>query len=254
MEYRTIFDKIPDEFDKYRPRYSKELFDFLIDYANINERTDVLELGPGTGQATDYILNTGCNYLGIELGKNFYKKMIDKYGRYNNFSIINDDFITHKFDKKFDMIYSAATIQWINEKIAFSKTYELLKDGGILAMMLTIDDYKTPNESLYNEIQEIYNKYFKPKVKYQDMKEPFDYTHATDYGYIDFEKYVFNGKRELNADEFVEYSKTHVTHIILEEPYRSKFFDGIRKVILKYNNKIVINESYVLYTAKKKGK
>ena len=126
MDFRKIFDTIPEQFDKFRPRYSKELFDYLIDYANIGPSKDVLEIGPGTGQATDPILNTGCNYNSIELGKNLYEMMKKKYGEFPNFNIVNDDFITHDYDnKKFDLIYSAATIQWIPEDIAFSKTFNL---------------------------------------------------------------------------------------------------------------------------------
>ncbi len=64
------------------------------------------------------------------------------------------------------MIYSAATIQWIPEKIAFSKTFELLNPGGTLAMMLTKSDYKTPNEALYQSIQRVYSQYFKPETAY----------------------------------------------------------------------------------------
>ena len=30
MEYRKVFDTIPEQFDKFRPRYSPELFDFFI--------------------------------------------------------------------------------------------------------------------------------------------------------------------------------------------------------------------------------
>ena len=60
MEFRKVFDTIPDKFDKYRVRYSQELFDSLIEYAGIGPGKTVLELGPGTGQATDPILNTGC--------------------------------------------------------------------------------------------------------------------------------------------------------------------------------------------------
>ena len=67
-----------------------------------------------------------------------YAKMKEKYGNRQNFHIVNDDFITHDFGgQKFDMIYSAATIQWIPEDVAFGKTFELLKPGGVLAMMLT---------------------------------------------------------------------------------------------------------------------
>ncbi|WP_243143578.1 hypothetical protein [Pseudobutyrivibrio xylanivorans] len=63
MEYRKVFDTIPEQFDKYRPRYSKELFDYLISSANIGTGKSVLELGPGTGQATEPILNTEVPFL-----------------------------------------------------------------------------------------------------------------------------------------------------------------------------------------------
>ena len=75
MEFRKIFDTIPEQFDKYRPRYSAELFASLIEYAEIDASKSVLELGPGTGQATDPILNTGCDYNAIELGEHLYEKM-----------------------------------------------------------------------------------------------------------------------------------------------------------------------------------
>ena len=123
MEFRKVFDTIPEQFDKYRPRYSAELFADLIEYAEVGPGKSVLELGPGTGQATDPILNTGCDYNAIELGENLFEMMKHKYGQYPNFSIVNDDFITHDFGhQKFDMIYSAATIQWIPEEIAFGQT------------------------------------------------------------------------------------------------------------------------------------
>ena len=53
MEFRKVFDTIPEQFDKYRPRYSVELFSELIRYAQITPDKSVLEIGPGTGQATD---------------------------------------------------------------------------------------------------------------------------------------------------------------------------------------------------------
>ncbi|MBP5295227.1 MAG: methyltransferase domain-containing protein, partial [Lachnospiraceae bacterium] len=141
MDPRKIFDTIPEQFDRYRARYSPELFQDLIAYAEVGPGKDVLELGPGTGQATDPILATGCNYHAIELGEHLFEVMKRKYGAVPNFEIVNDDFITHDFDdEKYDMIYSAATIQWIPEETAFPKTFALLKPGGMLAMFLTRRD------------------------------------------------------------------------------------------------------------------
>ncbi|MCR5419170.1 MAG: methyltransferase domain-containing protein [Lachnospiraceae bacterium] len=250
MEFRRVFDTIPEQFDKYRVRYSSEVFDSIIEYAKIGPGRSVLELGPGTGQATEPVLNTGCDYHAIELGENLYAKMVEKYGHLANFSIVNDDFITHDFgDEKFDMIYSAATIQWIPEQIAFSKTFELLKPGGTLAMILCIGDYKTPNEKLYAKIQKVYDEYFKPDTVYE--YGGFRYQAATEYGYTDFEKREFYAVREMELEDYVAFCGTHCDHIVLSEPYRSRFYEGIREAVIQEGGKVVFNDTYVLYLAKK---
>ncbi len=252
MDYRKVFDLIPEQFDRYRPRYSRELFDDLIAYSGIGPGKSVLELGPGTGQATDPILDTGCDYCAIELGEHLFAKMLEKYGARPNFRIVNDDFVTHDFgDRRFDLIYSAATIQWIPERIAFPKTLSLLRPGGTLAMMLSLQDYRTPNEALYRRIQEVYGAYFRPAVPYSRMKEPFDYTHAADYGYVDFRRREYHGKRVLTADEYVAFSGTHCDHLVIPEPYRSKFFEGLRSAVLEAGNRIEFLDTYVLYLARK---
>lgn len=250
MEFGKVFDTIPHQFDRYRPRYCKNLFDDLITFAEIGPKKTVLELGPGTGQATDPILGTGCDYHAIELGEHLAAMMKKKYGAYPNFHILQDDFITHDFGgQTFHLIYSAATIQWIPEDIAFSKTFDLLKPGGTLAMMLTKMDYKTPNETLFYKIQEVYAAYFKPEIEYPHGA--FNYTNASHYGYTDFEKREYGGKRELTADEYVAYAGTHCDHLVIPEPYRSRFFSGLREAVLEAGNKIVFHDTFVLFLARK---
>lgn len=251
-EIRRIFDTIPDRFDRYRPRYSAELFASLIEYAGIGPGRRVLEIGPGTGQATDPILETGCDYLAVELGEQLCEKMKEKYGRFPNFRIVCDDFITHDFEEgTFDAIVSAAAIQWIPEEIAFSKTFRLLKPGGTLAMMLTRGDYRTPDEALYQKIQKVYAEWFRPETEYKDMHPPFRYENAPKYGFVGFEKREFIGKRVLTADEYVSYCGTHGDHLVIPEPYKSRFFDGLREAVLEAGNRIVFLDTHVLYLARK---
>jgi SAM-dependent methyltransferase len=250
MEFRKIFDTIPEQFDRFRPRYSPELFEYLIHHTEIGPGKSVLEIGPGTGQATDPILQTGCDYHAIELGERLCAKMKEKYDRFPNFHIVNDDFITFDFgQQRFDMVYSAATIQWIPEEIAFSKTFELLNPGGVLAMMLTRSDYKTPNEELYEEIEKQYDLYYKPDIPY--THGGFRYTAAPEYGYTDVEKREFFGKRTMNAEEYVAFSGTHCTHIVIPEPIREKFFQGLHDAVEESGGRIVFNDTYILYLTKK---
>ncbi|MCR5311591.1 MAG: methyltransferase domain-containing protein [Lachnospiraceae bacterium] len=249
-EFRRVFDTIPDRFDKFRPRYSDELFTFLNDKAGIGPNKRVLEIGPGTGQATEPVLRTGCEYHAIELGEHLYRKMKEKYGKLPNFNIVNDDFITHDFgDMKFDMIYSAATIQWIPEEIAYAKTFDLLKPGGTLAMMLTRSEYRSDNETLYAKIQALYDEFYKPDITYKHGK--FNYTAAPDYGYSDVEQFEFKGQRTFNAEEYVEFSGTHCDHIVIPDPIRTEFFSKLKSAVLDAGDRIVFNDTYVLYLTKK---
>lgn len=249
-EFRLIFDTIPEQFDRYRTRYCLELFAGLIDYAGITPESSVLELGPGTGQATEPVLETGCDYHAIELGEHLYDKMVENYGWLPNFSIVNDDFITHDFgEQRFDMIYSAATIQWIPQDIAYSKTFSLLKPGGTLAMMRTRGDYRTPNEELYDRIQEVYSAYFRPEVPYVHGK--FDYTAAPAYGFTEVEKQEYHSTREYDAEGYVAYCGTHCDHLVIPEPMKTEFFNGLRNAVLEAGNRIVFYDTHILYLTRK---
>ena len=184
MDFRITFDRIPEKFDKYRPRYCDELFKEIITVCDLNSSKDVLEIGPGTGQATEPILKTDCNYKAIELGKNFTEYIKKKYENYSNFHIVNDDFETYDFgNERFHLIYSAATIQWITEEIAFAKVYKLLKPGGIFAMFMTRSDEKSANEELYKMIDDVYKVHLTVRQKYNCKVQ---YENIVNYGFINY--------------------------------------------------------------------
>ena len=245
---RLAFDKITDIFDKWRCRYSQELFDYIIETSGLDKSKKCLEIGPGTGQATDFALQTGCDYTAIELGGNLTMFMKDKYAKYPNFNIVNADFETYEFPKNsYDLVYSAAAIQWIREDIAYSKCAQMLKNGGYLAMFFTRGDYRTPNPKLYASIQKIYDKHFKPANPYTCK---FNYENGTNYGLDYIGKKEFYGRREFTADEYIEYIHTHSDHTAIDEACRELFFEGIRNAIVEYGNRIIFFDTYVLHLYK----
>jgi len=250
MDFRKTFDTIPEQFDKWRPRYCKELFDTVITQSNVNPSSSVLEIGPGTGQATEPFLKTGCNYLSIELGENFVEFNKEKFKSYNNFHIINDDFETYDFGfQKFDLIFSAATIQWIPENIGFPKVFDLLKRGGTLAMFMTRTDQKTPNGILYDEIQKVYKEHFYVDTAYKCKLE---YENVVNYGFVDLKYCDWKETKIYTADEYVEYlGSTQIGHITLREPYKTKFYKGVHDVIEKHGGKITLENTIALYLTKK---
>lgn len=253
MDIRKIFDTIPIEFDKWRPRYCDELFTDLIEYANLDSQKAALEVGLGTGQATEPILKTGCSYQAIELGENFVEYTKDKFSSYNNFRIINADFETYDFGSdRFDLLFSAAAFQWIPEKIGYSKAYNILKSNGTFAMFMMSPDIQPgggyTDEFLYSEIQKVYAEYFYPETNYTCN---LDYDARAKYGFTDLECRYYYKTREYNADDYVSLIGTHSDHLALHEPYKSKFYAGIRDAILNAGNNIVLYDKITLYLARK---
>ena len=95
FDQRLVFDTPPELFDKWRVKYSQELFDHIVKKCGLNSKKKCLEIGPGTGQATDFALETGCDYCAIELGANLADLLKEKFDKFENFKVINADFETY---------------------------------------------------------------------------------------------------------------------------------------------------------------
>ena len=252
MDFRQIFDTIPEQFDRWRPRYCAELFADLIDYAQLGHGKSVLEIGPGTGQASEPILQTGCDYLAIELGANLTAFMEKRFCSYDNFRIVNADFETHQFRAdQFDLVYAATAFQWIPEQIGYPKAYDILKPGGAFAMFLTLPDPRSgggyTDEPLYSQIQEVYTKYFRPETAYTCH---LDYDGRDQYGFTDLERREYPRTRHYSADDYVSLIATHSDHLTLAEPNKSKFYEGIREVIHQAGG-ITLYDKITMYLARK---
>lgn len=249
MDFRKTFDRIPEEFDKYRPRYREEVFQELAVVCGLNPDKKVLEIGPGTGQATEPVLKTGCDYTAIELGENFACFLNDKFSSYPNFRVINGDFETWEFEENtYDLVYSAATIQWIPEKTAFTKTFQMLKPGGYLAMFMTRSDEASCNPDLWAEINQVYEKYFRVKQRYNCKM---DYMNALHYGFINLIQKEWKNDRVVDAETYISWISTHCEHITLEEPYKTNFYAGIREAFKNAGDRMVIIDTIPLYMVQK---
>lgn len=78
-----------------------------------------------------------------------------------------------------------------------------------------------------------------------------NYENTVYYGFDNVEYKEWKNVRKLNADEYIRYISTHCEHITLEDPYKSDFYAGIRKAVVKAGNKIVIIDTIPLYLVRK---
>ena len=70
---------------------SQEVIDTIVNKSEITENDLVIEIGPGLGTLTKYLLEKAGKVICIELDKRMIEILEDRFKLYNNFEIINQD-------------------------------------------------------------------------------------------------------------------------------------------------------------------
>lgn len=260
MDLRKAFDIDATNYDKWRPRYCKELFNDIIAYSKLNSETECLEVGCGTGQATGPILETGSSVLAVELGENFTDYTRDKFMSYKNFRIENADFEKIPLqDNEFDLVFSGTAFHWIPEETGYPKVLNVLKSGGAIAVFWNKPAPESLDNPLHLKMQEVYEKYFgsgnvkkfesqlsNPQERYEKIIRTLE-----KYGFVQAECRLYKQVREFNAEDYISLISTYSDHIALPEQGKSQLFNEIRAAILSFNDSIKVYDTIELYMARK---
>ena len=70
---------------------SQEVVEKIVDCSQITKEDLIIEIGPGLGTLTKYLLEKAGKVICIELDTKMLKILEDRFSLYNNFEIINDD-------------------------------------------------------------------------------------------------------------------------------------------------------------------
>jgi ubiquinone/menaquinone biosynthesis C-methylase UbiE len=134
--YGMVFDEIAADYDRYRPTYPDELVDQACQVAGIRSGDHVLEVGCGTGQLTRSLAARGLHVTALEPGQSLIalaRQNLDGAGEV--------DFVNARFEEaliprgQFQAVFSASAFHWIDPKVSWQKTAEVLAPGGTLALV-----------------------------------------------------------------------------------------------------------------------
>lgn len=130
-----MFDKAADYYDQFRPSYPSEVLHQIIEKTRLNKDKLVLEIGSGSGKATEMFENLGCHILCIDPGENLVKLGRDKFANHKQIEFKLGRFETLDLQKNmYDLIYAAQSFHWVPQPIGYQKCADLLKADGYLAL------------------------------------------------------------------------------------------------------------------------
>lgn len=256
MDLRMKFNEDEENYDKWRPTYVRELFDQIIQYSNIDEISKALEIGIGTGQATLPILKTGAQVTAIEIGAKLAEYSKQKFASYCNFEVVNvdfEDFFSH--DQTFNLIYSATAFHWIPEEVGYTKSFELLKPGGVLALFWNHPFVNREDDILHNKIQEVYRKYklFEDKhpIEFNEKDCAIILNRLKKYGFSNCQSHLFYSVRQFTADEYIGLLNTYSDHRALPKQIKKELETEISILINDCGGILTVYDTIDLYLAQK---
>src|SRR6266436_9468191 len=134
--YGKVFDEIAAEYDRRRPAYPDELIDQACQVAGIGSGDQVLEVGCGSGQLTRALLARGLHVTALEPGQSLIalaRQNLDGAGAVEFVNAQFEDALLPR--EQFQAVFSASAFHWIDPKVSWQQTADVLVPGGTLALV-----------------------------------------------------------------------------------------------------------------------
>lgn len=138
LHRRTTFDDDAERYARTRPSYPAALFDQLAGAAGLSAGSRVLEIAPGTGQATVSMAERGWSVTAVELGERMADLARRALARVPG---VEADVVVAPFEEwplpaePFDAVFCATAWHWLDPAVRARKAAEALRPGGVLGVV-----------------------------------------------------------------------------------------------------------------------
>lgn len=259
ISLKNTFNDVVDVYDKARPTYPQELLDDVLQFANLSIFERGLEVGAGTGQATDLFLNRINELDIVEVGDKQVQYLDEKYGNKNVF-VHKAYFEDYSATEKYDVIYSATAFHWVDATIGYPKAWNMLKNGGVMAAFWHMSSVTYRDYGIFAGLNKIKRKYLpdeflgftaegiedvrKKRIEQMQFGRCFSEPVMKEYRWID----LYDAERYALLLE--SYSSTQT----LEEEDKKKYLTEVKDYINANGGCVEMPQHVMLYMARRELK
>jgi SAM-dependent methyltransferase len=146
-------------FDRARPGYPAELFDDLAALTGLERGDRVLEIGPGTGQATVPLARRGYRIVAVELGARLAAVARRNVAEFADVEVVDAAFEEWPLPPEpFRAVVAATAFHWIDPEVGLARAAQALEPDGALAIVAT-RHVAGGDEELFAAVQDCYVRY-----------------------------------------------------------------------------------------------
>jgi len=135
MDQRFAFDEVAELYDVARPAYPAALVDDVAAAADLTREDAILEVGCGTGQATEAFARRGLDIVAVEPGGDLANLARRRLAAFPNAAVVTTAFEDWRMETGvFRLVIAAQSWHWIAPEVRFAKAADALCPGGVLAV------------------------------------------------------------------------------------------------------------------------
>ena len=137
IEGRQLFGHDPASYDAARPGHPERVFAILSTRCGLSRNTRVLEIGPGTGQATRELLGRGASVVVVEPNEQLGHHLAATFG--GDLEVLRTALEDASLPRaSFDLAAAASSFHWIDEAVGLEAIHAALRPGGWIALWWTL--------------------------------------------------------------------------------------------------------------------
>jgi SAM-dependent methyltransferase len=155
-----VFNEVPEIYDRVRPGYPGELFADLATVTGLDERSSVLEVGCGTGQATRPLAALGCAVTAVEPGEDMAALARRRVAAFRNVTVERSTF--ERWDDRgarFDALVAASAWHWVDPSIGWRRAHDVLRPGGWMVLLGNVVVRRLGEPEVYAETADLHERF-----------------------------------------------------------------------------------------------
>jgi SAM-dependent methyltransferase len=234
---RRSFDGVAETYHEIRPTYPPRMFDDLFGLLPVGPL--ILEVGPGTGQATRDLLDRGATVHAIEINPAMAAKLREVLPSRELTITVGDFEHVIVVEHSIDALFSATAYHWISPRARLERPARLLRLGGAIAVV-DLNQVSSPDDNgFFAAAQHIYERFGQghtgpPPPERRAVDPPIRSTLDHDPRFADVEVRSYDWNQSYSASGYRKLMLSYSTTQMMERSARQQLLDDMERFVSEH--------------------
>lgn len=237
-DQRLAFGRVAELYDRARPSYPAAAIDALLEYGRLAAGARIVEVGAGTGKATEMLAARGLQVVGVEPSAEMAALARVTLADWPGVTLVGSTFEAWEPPEHYAAVVSFNAWHWVAGDVRYAKARAALAPGGTLAAIWALPDWdRCPARVSLSRAYRAAGVDLPADFPMHPDSEPtrlagdWSAEIVASAGFGEDEIRAFPWPQSYTSAAYVDLLQTHQDHILLSDRDRAVLLDAVRCAI-----------------------